>query len=54
MFRLVLYGILSIFLQVWLGHLVGQGQGGTSMLFFTILVEVDPKYTIKFIHRGDK
>lgn len=44
-FRLVIYAIVAITGQVYLGKLTGQGQGGISMLLFTIMVELDPQFS---------
>ena len=50
-FRLLLYVVLAIGLQVGLGQLTGQGQGGIAMVLFVVMVELDPHYSFAYLLR---
>lgn len=41
-------------LQVLLGYVTGQGQGGIGMLTFIVMVEVDPKYSFSYLLQKKK
>lgn len=48
-FRFLIYVVLAILGQVYLGKWTGQGQGGIGMLLFTIMVEIDPDYSFSYL-----
>lgn len=53
-FRLLFYVILSIGLQVLLGQVTGQGQGGIAMVLFVVMVELDPRYGFAYLIKHNK
>jgi len=48
-FRIILYAIIAIGLQVALGYLTDMGQGGIGMLTFIVMIEIDPKYSFSYL-----
>ncbi len=53
-FRFIIYAIVAMALQVLLGYVTGQGQGGIGMLTFIVMVEVDPKYSFSYLLQKKK
>lgn len=47
--RIVLYALLAMTFQVVLGQITKQGQGSIGVLLFILFVELDPKYSFKYL-----
>lgn len=48
--KILIYGIIAILTQFIFGN-KGYTTGGIAMVIFTILIELDPSYQIRFIIR---
>ncbi|MEC9485269.1 MAG: hypothetical protein UMR38_05285 [Candidatus Izemoplasma sp.] len=48
-FKILMYLIIAIALQVLLGYVTGKGQGGIGMLIFIVLIELDPSYSFTYL-----
>ncbi|MCF7926557.1 MAG: hypothetical protein K9L74_03190 [Candidatus Izimaplasma sp.] len=47
--KIIVYALSAMGLQVLLGYLTGQGQGGIGMLTFVVLIELDPHYSFTYL-----
>lgn len=52
--RIFIYGIVAIGIQLLIGHILDQGQGGVGVVLFTVFVEVDPQMSFSFIQKDKK
>ncbi len=53
-YRLLIYLVLAIGLQVLLGEVTDKGQGGIAMLLFVVFVELDPKYSFAYLMKRNE
>jgi hypothetical protein len=47
--RIVLYAVVGIAIQVAIGQWIGKGQGSLGLLIFIFLIELDPRTKCKYI-----
>lgn len=48
--KLIIYGIIAMFLQILIGKVLNQGQGGVGMIIFTLLIELDHNFSFKILN----
>jgi uncharacterized membrane protein len=51
-FNFVFYGILAICFQIVIGKLTGFGQGSIGLLLFVTLVELDSRFSFRYIKKN--